>query len=236
VDWSWISANAGTLGQHTAQHLYLALVPVLAGLVISLPAGIASAHWGWVYPPLLSLTTILYAVPALSLIVLILAYTGLNDTTVIIPLTIYTLAVLVPNVTDGIRSVPDPVRQAAIAMGFGPLRRLVQVELPAAVPLVIAGLRVATVSSISLVSVGQLVGIGGLGYFFVDGEQLDFPTEVWTAIGLIVILAFACDAVLVLARWALTPWMRRRVALTRWTLTPPWMRPPPTVSGRESVR
>jgi osmoprotectant transport system permease protein len=213
MDWSWISANAGMLEHYTAQNLYLALVPVLAGLVIALPAGIACAHWRWLYPPLLSLTTILYAVPALALFVLIVAYTGLSDTTVIIALTIYTLAVLLPNVTDGIRSVPEPVRQAATAMGFGPLRRLVQVELPAAVPLVIAGLRVATVSSISLVSVGQLIGFGGLGYLFIDGMQRNFfTTEVWTGVGLIVILAIACDAVLVLARWALTPWMRGREA------------------------
>ena len=221
MDWSWIAANAGMLAHYAAQNLFLALVPVLAGLVIALPAGIASAHWRWVYPPLLSLTTILYAVPALALIVLILAYTGLTDTTVIIPLTIYTLAVLIPNVTDGIRSVPEPVRQAAIAMGFGPLRRLVQVELPAAIPLVIAGLRVATVSSISLVSVGQLVGFGGLGYLFIDGLQRNFfTTEVWAGVGLIVILAIACDAVLMLARWVLTPWMRGRTVKpsrrTRW--------------------
>ena len=222
MDWSWISANAGVLWHYAAQNLYLALVPVLAGLVIALPAGIASAHWRWLYPPLLSLTTILYAVPALALIVLIVAYTGLTNTTVIIALTIYTLAVLLPNVTDGIRSVPDPVRQAATAMGFGPLRRLVQVELPAAVPLVIAGLRVATVSSISLVSVGQFVGIGGLGYLFIDGEQRSFLTEVWAGVGLVVILAIACDAVLVLARWMLTPWSRGRFVFP--SVLTPWIK------------
>jgi osmoprotectant transport system permease protein len=229
VDWSWISANAGLLEHYAAQNLYLALVPVLAGLVIALPVGIACAHWRWLYMPVLSLTTILYAVPALALIVLIVAYTGLTNTTVIIALTIYTLAVLIPQVTDGIRSVPDPVRQAATAMGFGPLRRLVQVELPAAIPLVIAGLRVATVSSISLVSVGQFIGIGGLGYLFSEGEHFSFLTEVWAGVGLVVILAIACDAVLVLTRWALTPWLRGRPVRSSRALIP-------RMRGREALR
>jgi osmoprotectant transport system permease protein len=110
---------------------------------------------------------------------------------------------------DGLRSVPEPVRQAATAMGFSPLRRLVQVELPIAVPIVIAGLRVATVSSISLVSVGQLIGIGGLGYLLINGYQLGLFVEVYVGIALIVALALVADVVLVLARRLLTPWQRR---------------------------
>jgi osmoprotectant transport system permease protein len=116
---------------------------------------------------------------------------------------------------DGLRSVPQPVRQAATAMGFGTLRQTVRVELPLAIPIIIAGLRVATVSSISLVSVGQLIGIGGLGYFFTDGEQRDFPTEIYVALVLIVILAFIADGLLVLARRWLTPWERGRSARDR---------------------
>ena len=100
-------------------------------------------------------------------------------------------------------------------MGFGTLRQIVQVELPLAVPVIIAGLRVATVSSISLVTVGQLIGIGGLGYFFTDGEQRDFPTEIYVALILIVILAFLADTVLVLLRRWLTPWEAGRSARAR---------------------
>jgi osmoprotectant transport system permease protein len=111
--------------------------------------------------------------------------------------------------------VPQPVRQAATAMGFGALRQVVQVELPLAIPIIIAGLRVATVSSISLVSVGQLIGIGGLGYLFTDGEQRDFPTEIYTGLILIVILAFLADGLLVLVRRWLTPWERARSARDR---------------------
>jgi osmoprotectant transport system permease protein len=114
--------------------------------------------------------------------------------------------VILPNVVDGLRSVPDDVRQAATAMGFGPLRRLAQVELPLAGPVIIAGTRVATVSSISLVSVGQLIGIGGLGYLFTDGLDRDFPTEIYVGLILVIALAVACDLLLVLARRMLTPW------------------------------
>jgi osmoprotectant transport system permease protein len=205
---SWAQQNAGMLAHLTGQNAYLALVPVLIGLVISLPLGIVCVRWGWLYPPVLGLTSVLYALPALALFVVLIAYTGLNDPTVMIPLTVYSLAVLFPSVVDGLRAVPEPVRQAAVAMGFGTWRRLATVELPVATPVVIAGLRIAAVSSISLVSVGQLIGIGGLGYLFVDGIQRSFTTEIVTGIVLIVVLALVTDFVLVLARRVLTPWQR----------------------------
>ena len=182
------------------------MVPALLGLVIAVPLGIACVRWGLLYPPVLSATSVLYALPSLALFVVLIPYTGLTDTTVIIPLTLFSLCVLVPNVVDGLRAVPDPVRQSATAMGFGALRRLVQVELPLAVPIVIAGLRVAMVSSISLASVGQLIGVSSLGYLFIDGYQRDFPTEIVTGLVLIIALAVAGDLLLVLARWVLTPW------------------------------
>jgi osmoprotectant transport system permease protein len=116
--------------------------------------------------------------------------------------------VLVPNVVDGLRSVPQPVRQAATAMGFGPMRRLVRVELPLAVPVIIAGLRIAVVSSISLASVGQLIGVGSLGYFFLDGFQRDFPEEIYVGGVAIIALAFVCDLLLVGTRRLATPWSR----------------------------
>jgi osmoprotectant transport system permease protein len=144
------------------------------------------------------------------LFIVLIPYTGLTDTTVIIPLTLFSLCVLVPNVVDGMRSVPEEVRQAATAMGFGPVRRLVQVELPVAVPIVIAGLRVAMVSSISLASVGQLIGVSSLGYLIVDGYQRDFPEEIYVGGGLIIALALVCDLLLVLLRRVLTPWQPRR--------------------------
>lgn len=205
---SWAFSNADMLAHLTGQHAYLALVPVLAGLAVSLPLGMVCVRYGWLYPPVLGLTSVLYALPALALFVVLIAYTGLTDTTVMIPLGIYSLAAIFPSVVDGLRAVPEPVRQAAIAMGFGTWRRLIRVELPGAIPVIIAGLRVATVASISLVSVGALIGIGGLGYLFTDGEQRDFSTETIVGIVLIVLLALVADLVLVAARWLLTPWQR----------------------------
>jgi osmoprotectant transport system permease protein len=208
--WSWIPGNAGLIWQLTLKNAFLGVVPALLGLVISLPLGIACARWRWLYPPVLSGTSAVYALPSLALFIVLIPYTGLTDTTVIIPLTLFSLSVLIPNVVDGLRAVPEPVRQAAAAMGFGALRRLVQVELPLAVPVVIAGLRVATVSSISLASVGQLMGISSLGYLFVDGFQRDFPTEIVVGMAGMIVLALTCDTLLVLARRLLTPWLRGR--------------------------
>ncbi len=206
--WSWIPAHIGLIWQLMRENAYLGLVPPLLGLIISVPLGIVCVRWGWIYPPVLSGTSVFYAIPSLALFVALIPYTGLSDTTVIIPLTLFSLCVLVPAVVDGLRSVPEPVRQAATAMGFGTLRRLVQVELPIAAPIVIAGLRVATVSSISLASVGQLIGVSSLGYLFIDGLQRDFPTEIVTGIACVIILAFAADLLLQGVRRLLTRWQR----------------------------
>jgi osmoprotectant transport system permease protein len=210
------------------ENAYLGVVPALIGLLIALPLGIVCVRWKWLYPPVLSVTSVLYALPSLALFIVLIPYTGLTDTTVIIPLTLFSLCVLVPNVVDGLRSVPEPVRQAATAMGFGTLRRLVQVELPIAVPIVIAGLRIAVVSSISLASVGQLIGVSSLGYLIVDGYQRDFLTEILVGGGLIIALALVCDLLLVLARRLLTPWRPRR---TRRELPEVVAEPVPVLAG-----
>jgi osmoprotectant transport system permease protein len=206
--WSWIPDHLGLIWQLTLENAYLGLVPPLLGLIVSVPLGIVCVRWRWLYPPVLSGTSIVYAIPSLALFVVLIPYTGLSDTTVIIPLTLFSLCVLVPAVVDGLRSVPEPVRQAATAMGFGALRRLVQVELPIAAPIVIAGLRVATISSISLASVGQLIGISSLGYLFIDGLQRDFPTEIVVGMACVIVLAFAADLLLQGVRRMLTRWQR----------------------------
>ena len=208
--WSWIPANAGLIWQLTLENAILGLVPPLLGLIISAPLGIVCVRWGWLYPAVLSGASAVYAIPSLALFVVLIPYTGLSDATVIIPLTLFSLCVLVPNVVDGLRSVREPVRQAATAMGFGTMRRLAQVELPVAIPVIMAGLRVATVSSISLASLGQLIGVSSLGYLFIDGLQRDFPTEIFVGLVLVIALALAADIVLVIVRRLLTPWQRDR--------------------------
>lgn len=210
IDWGWIGDHTDTLSEHALIHLRLALLPVVFGLVISLPLGVLCRRWGWLYPPTLTIANVLYAIPSLALFMIFIQYTGLTASTVMIPLTLYSLSVLVPNVVDGLASVSEPVRQAATAMGFGPLRRLMRVELPIAVPIVIAGTRVAAVSSISLVAVGQLIGQGGLGYDIIRGYQLQFQTQIVAATVLIVLLALVTDAILVTVQRLLTPWARAR--------------------------
>jgi osmoprotectant transport system permease protein len=201
--------NWSQVGPYTADNALLGLLPPLIGLVIALPLGVVCARFRWFYAPVLSLTTLIYAIPSLALFVVLIDYTGLSNETVIIPLALFSLCVLVPNVVDGLRAVPQPVRQAATAMGFGPMRRLIRVELPLALPVIIAGLRVAVVSSISLASVGQLIGVSSLGYFFIDGLQRSFPEEIYVGGAAIIILALVCDLLLVGTRRLATPWSRR---------------------------
>jgi osmoprotectant transport system permease protein len=206
VRWDWVARNAtDDIAEAFFQHLALSFTPIVIGLAIALPLGLACVRWRWLYPPMLSATSILYALPAIALFIVLIAFTGLTYTTVVIPLSLYTLSVLLPSVVDGLKAVPDNVRQAATAMGFRPLRRMVMVELPIAVPVVIAGLRVATVSNISLVSVGALIGIGGFGQLFTDGFSRDFPTPIVVGVVLTVALALVADLILLAVQWLLRP-------------------------------
>ncbi|MFE0450558.1 ABC transporter permease [Streptomyces sp. NPDC058914] len=189
-------------------HLREALLPVLAGLLLALPLGQLCVRLRWLYPPVLWVTTVLYAIPSLAFFVVLIDYTGQTELTVMIPLTVYSLVVLVPAIVDGVRAVSQETLAAATAMGFGPVRRYVQVQLPIAVPAIIAGLRVATVSSISLVSVGTLIGNqGALGNLLHDANIYNRPELAWNAVITMGVLAILADALLVGVRVLLTPWM-----------------------------
>ncbi|WP_225826319.1 ABC transporter permease [Streptomyces naphthomycinicus] len=194
-------------------HLREALLPVLAGLIISLPVAQLCVRFRWIYPPVLGITTVLYAIPSLAFFVVLIDYFGQSETTVMIPLALYSLVVLVPAIVDGVRSVPPETLAAAQAMGFGAVRRYFQVQLPIAVPAIIAGLRVATVSSISLVSVGMLIGNqGALGNMLYDAQTYHRPALAVNSVLTIAVLGILADAVLVLVRLLLTPWMPRKGA------------------------
>ncbi|MEC3996995.1 ABC transporter permease subunit [Actinacidiphila sp. DG2A-62] len=191
-------------------HLKEALLPVLIGLGIALPLGQLCARFKWLYPPVLWVTTILYAIPSLAFFVILIDYTGATETTVMIPLTVYSLVLLVPAIVDGTRAVPQETIAAATAMGFGPIRRYLQVELPIAVPAIIAGLRLAVVSSISLVSVGTLIGNqGALGNLLADGQYYHRDPLIVTSVVTTALLAIAMDGLLVLVQVLLTPWAPR---------------------------
>jgi osmoprotectant transport system permease protein len=209
MSWSWISSNGALIWQLTWQTIYLGVVSALIGLAISLPLGVAAARWRWFNPPALTAVSVIYAFPAIALFIALIPSLGLTDTNVIVALTLFSLCVIMPNVVAGLRGVPASVRQAATAMGYGPLRRLAAVELPLAVPVIIGGLRVGMVSSISLASIGQLIGVSSLGYLFIDGLQRSFPTEIYVGIALIIAIAIVADLILVGVRRVLTPWVAR---------------------------
>jgi osmoprotectant transport system permease protein len=197
-------------------HLREALIPVLAGLLLALPIGLLCVRFRWLYPPVLWVTTVLYAIPSLAFFVILIDYTGQTETTVMIPLTLYSLVLLVPAIVDGVNSVSEETLAAATSMGFGPLRRYIQVQLPIAVPAIVAGLRVAAVSSISLVSVGALIGNqGALGNLLADANLYHRPILAVNSVVTTAVLAITVDALLVVLRKVLTPWLPSSGTRTR---------------------
>jgi osmoprotectant transport system permease protein len=211
VVWEWIPRNVGRIVGLLGEHVMLSLVPVVIGVVIAVPLGWLANRSAPARTVLIPASGLLYTIPSLALFVLLPGLLGTqvrSPVNVIVALTIYTVALLVRTIADALAAVPSMVVAAATAMGFRPARRFVTVELPLAVPVLVAGLRVATVANISLVSVGALIGIGGLGGLFTDGYQRNIPSEIVAGIALIVVLALLADAVLLAAGRLATPWER----------------------------
>jgi osmoprotectant transport system permease protein len=210
LDLNWILRNSPHLWDLLQQHMLLSFLPVLIGLAIAVPTGVACVRWSWMYPLALASSSAFFAIPSLALFVFMLPFTGLSPVTAILPLTLYTAALLLRNVVDGIRSTDESVRQAAAAMGYGRLHRLIGIELPVATPLILGGLRVAAVANISMVSVVSVIGLSSLGDLFIDGTQRFFATPIIMGILLTAGLAAATDLVLVVIQRGLTPWSRAR--------------------------
>ncbi|TCO65739.1 ABC transporter permease [Actinocrispum wychmicini] len=212
---NWIFDHVGDIVYWTGQHLWLSLLPVAIGLVISIPLGWVANRWRVARAILVPVAGILYTIPSLVLLVMLPALLGtqiLNPINVVIALTIYTVALLVRVVADSLAAVPPPVIAAANAMGYRPVRRFLGVELPLAIPVLVAGLRVATVSNISLVSVGGLLGVKQLGYAFPDGYGVERYSEIIAGLVLIILLALLFDRIWLLVGRLLTPWTRAGVA------------------------
>jgi osmoprotectant transport system permease protein len=208
MNWGWLDRNLDVVLEDLQEHIEIALLALLFGVLIAFPLGLVAYRWRAAYGPLLAITQILYTIPSLALFVLLINATGLGPEPVIIGLTIYSLVILVRNLVEGLRAVPKDVIDAATAMGYRQTRRLFAVELPIALPAIIAGLRVAAVSNISLVSVGALIGTGGLGQLFIHGFQIDNPIEIWTGIVATLLLAVVVDLLIVGGGRLLTPWTR----------------------------
>ncbi|GHH80269.1 glycine/betaine ABC transporter permease [Streptomyces sulfonofaciens] len=196
-------------------HAWLSVLPVLIGLVVSLPLGYLASRRRWAYPALVSVSGLLYTIPSLALFVAMPSILGtkiLDPVNVVVALSIYTVALLARVVADGLGAVPEDVAQAATAMGYTPLQRLAKVDLPLAVPVITAGLRVAVVANVSLVAIAATIGVPELGQLFTNGFQLSstgpYYPPIVLGIVLCVVLALVLDLVIVLVNRALTPWRR----------------------------
>jgi osmoprotectant transport system permease protein len=210
VRWSWIGDHTDDIRDALVQHLELTGLAVLFGSLLAFPLALAAIRWPRLYAPILGFTGMLFTIPSLALFILLIPFTGLRIWTALIGLTMYTLLILIRNMVEGLRGVDQDVREAAEAMGYTRARQLFQVELPLALPVIVAGLRIATVTTIGLVTVTALIGWGGLGQLFLLGFTLDFSTPLVVGIVLSALLAFAADLLLVGAQRWLTPWARSR--------------------------
>jgi osmoprotectant transport system permease protein len=207
----YLKDNHGTVAHEFVTHVWLSILPVVIGLLIALPIGWVASRFKWSYPAITNLAGILYTIPSIALFVVMPSILGtriLSPINVVVALTVYTVALLSRVVADGLNSVSDETRQAATAMGFRGFGRFLRVDLPIAVPVITAGVRVATVSNVSLVSVASLIGVAQLGSLFTEGFQRDVNSVVLLGIILCVVLALILDGLILLGLRVLTPWQR----------------------------
>lgn len=209
IRWDWVERHRDDIVEATRDHLELTAIAVGAGLMLSIPLALAARRWPRLNGPILGFTGFLYTIPSLALFAFFVPITGLSRTTAEIGLISYTLLILVRNMVVGLAAVPDEVLDAADGMGYRPTNRLLKVEIPLALPAIIAGLRLATVTTIGLVTVTALIGEGGLGRFIQDGFARDFKTPLVVGLGLSVVLAVAAEVSLVILEKLVTPWARR---------------------------
>ncbi|HZQ57958.1 MAG TPA: ABC transporter permease [Acidimicrobiales bacterium] len=210
VQWSWVRTHLHVIRHEVWQHLLLTLLAVGIGLLITFPLALLARAWRPLEGPLIALTGTLYAVPSLALFAVLVPFTGFTTTSAEIGLVGYTLLILLRNMLAGLDAVPDDVRDAALGMGFGRWRMFTRVELPLALPALFAGIRIATVTTIGLVTVTVFIGEGGLGAMLFQGFQNTFRTQEVVGAVLVVALAVAADVVLVGVQRVLTPWARGR--------------------------
>lgn len=194
----------------TVEHIWITVASVMLGLLIAFPLALLARRLPRLESGVLGVTTGVYTIPSLALFPLLVPFTGLTPTTVVIGLALYALTILVRSMLEGLRSVPADVVESATGLGYGRGRLLFRVELPLALPVMMAGLRVATVSTVALTTVGTLVAYGGLGNLIKNGVDSNFQAQLLTAAVLCVVLALVLDAILVLVQRVLTPWTRER--------------------------
>lgn len=212
---TWFTEHFSDVLTLTGKHTYLAGVPLVLGLIIAIPMGWLARRYKVLYAPLILGTGLLYTIPSLALFILMPLLIGtriLDPINVIVAMTVYTVALLVRTVADGLGAVPESVNQSATAMGFNRVRRLFAVELPLAVPVISAGMRVAAVSNVSIISVAAIIGVPQLGSLFTDGFRRNFADPIVVGILACVLLAVTFDLVIIGLTRLITPWQRVRRA------------------------
>ena len=208
---TWILENLPMIWQLTLEHLRQSILPIVLGLVISLPIGWVAYRFTRLRGPVLTIIGLLYTIPSLGLFGVLPAIVGispLSEANLLIALTIYAVAIMTRPVADAFDSVPVDARQAATAIGYAPWQRFIAVELPLAVPVLLAGLRVMAVSTIALATVGALIGVNNLGYLFTNGFARRITEEVLVGVVAVALIALVVDLLLVLAGRLATPWLR----------------------------
>jgi osmoprotectant transport system permease protein len=213
IDWAWMADHLDELAFRTVQHFWLAAIAVSVGFAISLGVSIWVVGRRRSRGLLVGLSSVLYTIPSLALFAALVPVTGLSLLTAEIPLVLYTLVIFMRNILAGLDSVAPEVVEAADAMGYSRRERLLRVELPLALPLIVGGLRLASVSTIGLVTISGILGdrFGGLGFFIFEGYRRSFPTEIWFGGVPAIVLAIVVDLALVAVQRRLTPWAARAV-------------------------
>jgi len=208
----WVWTNFGLIWGLTLSQVWLSALPIVIGFVVSIPLGYLASRSRVARTILLSIGGILYTIPSLALFIIIPVIIGtsiLDPINVVIALTIYAIAIMVRSAADAFVSVPEPVQDSATAVGFSSAQRFFAVDFPLAGPVLLAGIRVVSVSTVSLVSIGSVIGVSSLGFLFTDGFQRNFPTEIWAGIVGTLVIAAVFDGILVLIGRILMPWNRR---------------------------
>jgi osmoprotectant transport system permease protein len=210
--WDWVASHLDDVWAKVVEHLILTGIALGVGLVISLALALLGLRFRRLYAPITWVTGIFYTIPSLALFAFLVPITGFSILTAQIGLVSYTLLILIRNIVAAIDGVDPAVREAARGMGYGRRRLFLEIELPLAIPVIIAGLRIAAVTTVGLVTVTALIGQGGVGFFILDGLNRFFSTEIVLGTVLSVIIAVSLDLLLVILERALTPWARRRTA------------------------
>ncbi len=213
VRWDWVADHLDDIWAATKEHLVLTGIALGVGLILSVALSLLAIRYRKTYTPITWITGILYTIPSLALFSILVPITGLSVLTAEIGLVGYTLLILIRNIVAGIDGVDPAIKEAAIGMGYTRLRLLIQIEVPLALPVIIAGIRIASVTTIGLVTVAALIGKGGLGFFILQGLRRFFTTEIVVGAVMSVALAVAIDLLLVLAQHALTPWVRAKATV-----------------------